>query len=57
MNHTAIRHTMSALAAVALVSVFANSPVSAQPTPQLMSNIAKSRPRRKIASRGTQADL
>jgi hypothetical protein len=33
MTRTAIRHSLSALAAVALVSTFANSPTSAQGVP------------------------
>ena len=58
MIRTAIHHTLSALAALALVSAFAGSPASAQPqTSQLMSNISKSDSDAKLAKPKTPKGL
>lgn len=49
MTRTFIRHTLSAFAAVALVSVFASSPASAWQINQMMSNISKADSDAKLA--------
>jgi hypothetical protein len=55
MTRTAIRHTLSALAAAALVSAFAAAPASAVgQTSQLMSNIYKADSDAKLGKPTTQ---